>query len=60
MIESMGSGDDLVAKTGKKFFPTPEDYVMAYLLLASGESRTTNGAVLQVHGMLSAPPKGAL
>jgi hypothetical protein len=31
---------------------------MAYVLLASAGSRTTTGAVLQNHGMLTAPPKG--
>jgi 2,3-dihydroxy-2,3-dihydrophenylpropionate dehydrogenase/cis-2,3-dihydrobiphenyl-2,3-diol dehydrogenase len=59
MIDSMGDRDALVEMLGKKFFPTPDDYVIGYVLLASGESRTTNGSVLQLHGMLSAPPRGS-
>lgn len=57
MIESIGGDDAFAAVIGKKFWPTPEDYVMGYVLLASNESRATNGAILQMHGMLSAPPK---
>ncbi len=60
VIDSMGGGEALAGKIGKKFWPTPEDYVMGYLLLASTDSRSTNGAVFQMHGMLSAPPKGAV
>jgi NAD(P)-dependent dehydrogenase (short-subunit alcohol dehydrogenase family) len=57
MIESIGGDDAFAQMIGKKFWPTPEDYVMGYVLLASKESRATNGAILQMHGMLSAPPK---
>src|SRR5439155_21402707 len=57
LIDSMGGGEGFAKMMGKTFFPTPEDYVMGYVLLASRESRTTNGAILQMHGMLSAPSK---
>lgn len=60
VIDSMGGGEALASKIGKKFWPKPEDYVMGYVVLASKESRATNGAVFQMHGMLSAPPKGLL
>ena len=59
LIESIGGDDAFAQMIGKKFFPTPEDYVMGYVLLASNESRATNGTVLQMHGMLGAPPKPA-
>jgi 2,3-dihydroxy-2,3-dihydrophenylpropionate dehydrogenase/cis-2,3-dihydrobiphenyl-2,3-diol dehydrogenase len=57
LIDSMGGGEGFAKMIGKTFFPTPDDYVMGYVLLASRESRTTNGAILQMHGMLSAPAK---
>jgi NAD(P)-dependent dehydrogenase (short-subunit alcohol dehydrogenase family) len=57
LIESMGGTEQFAKMIGKDFFPTPEDYVMGYVLLASGESRVANGAVLELHGMLGAPPK---
>ena len=59
LIESIGGDEAFAQMLGKKFFPTPEDYVMGYVLLASNESRATNGTVLQMHGMLGAPPKPA-
>jgi NAD(P)-dependent dehydrogenase (short-subunit alcohol dehydrogenase family) len=59
LIESIGGDDAFAQMIGKKFFPTPEDYVMGYVLLASNESRATNGTVLQMHGMLGPPPKPA-
>jgi 2,3-dihydroxy-2,3-dihydrophenylpropionate dehydrogenase/cis-2,3-dihydrobiphenyl-2,3-diol dehydrogenase len=59
MLDSMGGADAFVEQTGKPFFPTPDDYVMGYVLLASSESRTTTGTVFQMHGMLSAPARSA-
>jgi len=59
MLEEMGGGEELAKKAGKRFFPVPEDYVMGYVLLASSGSRTTTGAVFEMHGMLSPPPKVA-
>lgn len=60
VIDSLGGGDALASKIGRKFFPIPEDYVFGYVVLASNESRATNGAVFQMHGMLSAPPRNVL
>ena len=57
LIESIGGDEAFAQMIGKKYFPTPADYVMGYLLLASGESRATNGTVLQMHGMLGVPPR---
>ena len=59
LIDSIGGDDAFAAMIGKKYFPTPADYVMGYVLLASGGSRATNGTVLQMHGMLGAPPRPA-
>jgi NAD(P)-dependent dehydrogenase (short-subunit alcohol dehydrogenase family) len=59
MLDSMGGGDAFAEQIGKPFFPTPDDYVMGYVLLASSDSRTTTGAVIQMHGMLSAPAKAS-
>ncbi|WP_020417233.1 SDR family NAD(P)-dependent oxidoreductase [Amycolatopsis sp. ATCC 39116] len=33
------------------------DYVMGYVLLASSGARVTNGAIFEMHGMLSAPAR---
>lgn len=60
VIDSYGGGDAIAAAIGRKFFPKPEDYVMGYVVLASDESRATNGAVFEMHGMLSAPPKNIM
>lgn len=57
LIDSMGGTEGFAKMIGKSFFPSPDDYVMGYVLLASGESRMTNGAILQMHGMLGAPAK---
>lgn len=59
MLDSMGGGEELAKRIGRPFFPTPDDYVMGYLLLASKEARATTGAIFQMHGMLSAPPKAS-
>jgi 2,3-dihydroxy-2,3-dihydrophenylpropionate dehydrogenase/cis-2,3-dihydrobiphenyl-2,3-diol dehydrogenase len=57
MVESMGGADALTERMGP--IPTPDDYVAGYVLLASDESKTTTGTVLEMHGMLSAPPRDA-
>jgi len=57
LIDSMGGEEGFAQKIGTSFLPTPDDYVMGYVLLASRESRMTNGAILQMHGMLGAPPR---
>jgi 2,3-dihydroxy-2,3-dihydrophenylpropionate dehydrogenase/cis-2,3-dihydrobiphenyl-2,3-diol dehydrogenase len=58
MVESMGGPDALEERMGHSV-PTPDDYVAGYVLLASAESRTTTGTVLEMHGMLGAPPRDA-
>ena len=57
LLDSMGGGEALAKQSGRKFFPVAEDYVGGYVLLASSDARTTTGTVLEMHGMLGAPPK---
>ena len=56
MIDAAGGKDALVEQAGRAFFPEPDDYVLAYVVLASAGSRTTTGAIYENHGILSAPP----
>ncbi|WP_033294695.1 SDR family NAD(P)-dependent oxidoreductase [Amycolatopsis jejuensis] len=56
-IESIGGEDAFATMIGRPRLPRPEDYVGAYVLLASDQSRTTTGTVFETHGMLGAPAK---
>jgi NAD(P)-dependent dehydrogenase (short-subunit alcohol dehydrogenase family) len=60
VIESMGGTAALASAIGRKFFPEPDDYVIGYVVLACEQSRTTTGAIFEMHGMLSPPPRGGL
>jgi 2,3-dihydroxy-2,3-dihydrophenylpropionate dehydrogenase/cis-2,3-dihydrobiphenyl-2,3-diol dehydrogenase len=57
MLDAIGGTAEMAQVIGKKFFPSPDDYVMGYVLLASNESRMTSGAVFEMHGMLAPPPR---
>lgn len=57
LVRERGGEDAIAQAMGKPFVPSAEHYVMGYLLLASGESPVTNGAILEMHGLVSAPPR---
>lgn len=59
VIDSFGGQAGFAKVIGRPYVPTPEDYVAAYVLLASDESRTTTGAIFEMHGMLGAPSRTA-
>ncbi|ORW32733.1 cis-2,3-dihydrobiphenyl-2,3-diol dehydrogenase [Mycobacterium paraense] len=56
LIDSAGGEDEFARRLGIPFVPAATDYVSAYVLLASNESRTTTGAIFELHGMLGPPP----
>ncbi|MDF3283000.1 SDR family NAD(P)-dependent oxidoreductase [Gordonia sp. N1V] len=58
LIDSLGGPEDMAKMGGMKFFPTAQDYVPEYLMLASPESRVANGVIFETHGMLVPPPLG--
>jgi NAD(P)-dependent dehydrogenase (short-subunit alcohol dehydrogenase family) len=55
LIVSLGGEAGFAKLIGRSHVPLPDDYVAAYVLLASNESSTTTGAVFEMHGMLGAP-----
>lgn len=57
VIDSLGGDAAFANAIGRPFVPEANDYVSAYVLLASNESRNTTGAVFEMHGMLGAPPR---
>ncbi|UQB93098.1 MULTISPECIES: SDR family NAD(P)-dependent oxidoreductase [Mycobacterium] len=57
VIDSLGGEAGFAKMIGRPYVPLPEDYVAAYVLLASNESRTTTGAIFEMHGMLGAPAR---
>lgn len=57
VIDSLGGEATFAKMIGRSYVPTPEDYVDAYVLLATNESRTTTGAIFEMHGMLGAPSR---
>lgn len=57
VIEGLGGDEAFANAVGRPFVPTVDDYVGAYVLLASTESRNTTGAVFETHGLLGPPPR---
>ena len=57
VIDSLGGVAAFASAIGRPFVPEASDYVSAYVLLASHESRNTTGAVFEMHGMLGTPPR---
>ncbi len=57
LLDSAGGGAAIAERMKWRFFPEPEDYVIGYVVLASSQSRSTTGAIFEMHGQLGGPAR---
>ena len=57
VLDSIGGGSAVAEMMSWNFFPEPEDYVISYVALASVQTRSTTGAIWEMHGQLGGPAR---
>ena len=57
VLQSFGGGAAIAERMKWNFFPEPEDYVISYVALASVQTRSTTGAIWEMHSQLGGPAR---